>query len=144
VAAGPPGLGSDDTIQLVRRLGLEDSVRFTGYIDHEDLAPLIAGAAGLVHPAADEGFGMVPLEGMACGIPTAVSNAGALPEVVGDAALLIDPHDSTQWADAIARLLGDDGLRADLIERGRARAQLFTWPRAALETIAVHREVLHV
>ena len=96
----------------------------------------------MLHPSADEGFGLTPLEAMACGVPTAVSNAGALPEVCGDAAILVDPHDPDAWAEAISRLLEDDDLRATLIARGCTRAEGFRWHRVASETIAVHRAAL--
>jgi glycosyltransferase involved in cell wall biosynthesis len=142
VAAGPPGIGFEATQQLVRQRGLEATVRFTGWLPREDLPPLVSGAAGLLHPSADEGFGLTPLEAMACGVPTAVSNAGALPEVCGDAAILVDPHDPDAWAEAISRLLEDDDLRATLIDRGCTRAAGFRWHRVASETIAVHRAAL--
>jgi alpha-1,3-rhamnosyl/mannosyltransferase len=97
---------------------------------------------GLVHPSSDEGFGLTPLEAMAAGIPTIVSNAGALPEVTSGAALLAESHDSEGWQAAISRLYEDLSLKASLIARGLARAASFRWQRVASETVAVHMEVL--
>jgi glycosyltransferase involved in cell wall biosynthesis len=103
---------------------------------------LLSCSAALVHPSVEEGFGMTPLEAMAAGVPAVVSNAGALPEVVGDAALLADPRDPGAWRELIDQACLDEGLRADLIARGRERAARFTWARIACDTVAVHREIL--
>lgn len=140
--AGPPGRGASAIRDLARQLKVESSVTFTGWIPPDDLHPLVAGAAAMVHPAFEEGFGMTPLEGMAAGIPVAVSAGGALPETVGDAALLVDPLDSQAWANAITTLLRDEQVRGRLIADGRVRAAQYSWQRVAEETIGVHEACL--
>jgi glycosyltransferase involved in cell wall biosynthesis len=96
----------------------------------------------LLHPSVDEGFGLPPLEAMAMGVPTVVSSAGSLPEVVGDSAVLVDPHDADGWASAITAVAADSEQRTRLIATGRARAANFTWQQAADKTIAVHQDCL--
>ncbi len=113
------------------------SVRFTGYIADEDLPALLSGALAFVFPSLYEGFGMPILEAMACGTPVLASATSALPEIAGDAALLIDPEDTAAIADGLARLASDAALRDDLRARGLARAGQFTWERCAEETLAV-------
>ncbi len=85
---------------------------------------------------------MTPLEAMACGVPTAVSRGGSLPEVVGDASVLVDTHDPGSWSDAMSRLAADETLRARLIDRGRTRAATFTWEQTARRTAEVYQTVL--
>lgn len=94
-----------------------------------------------VFPSLYEGFGLPPLEAMACGTPVVCSNAASLPEVVGDAAVTVDPYDVDALAEAMQRVLADRDLREDLRARGLARARQFTWERTARETLAVYREV---
>ena len=113
------------------------AVRFTGYIADADLPALLSGALAFVFPSLYEGFGMPLLEAMACGTPVLASATSALPEIAGDAALLIDPEDTAAIADGMARLASDAVLRADLRARGLARAAQFTWERCAQETLAV-------
>ena len=120
------------------REGLDDGVRVLGHVDDADLPALYAGARAFVFPSRCEGFGLPPLEAMACGTPAIVSNVSSLPEVVGDAALLVDPEDPEALAGAMADLLSSDALHADLSARGRARAALFSWERVARETRAVY------
>jgi glycosyltransferase involved in cell wall biosynthesis len=124
------------------RLGLAGAVRFTGYLDDADLPALYSAAEAFVFPSLYEGFGLPPLEAMACGAPVIASNASSLPEVVGSAALLVDPHDSGALAAAIERVLGDQPLRDDLRRRGLARAAQFGWARAAQETLAAYRQAI--
>jgi glycosyltransferase involved in cell wall biosynthesis len=142
--AGPPGLGYQETVALVQRFGLEDRIKFLGWISPSDLRALLAASATLVHPALDEGFGMTPLEAMAAGIPAIVSNAGAVPDVTAGAALLVDPEDWTAWAAAISRVLEDTGLRDELVARGRLRSQEFTWRHVAGETVRAYRDALRL
>jgi glycosyltransferase involved in cell wall biosynthesis len=94
----------------------------------------------VVLPSLFEGFGLPALEALACGAPLLAANATSLPEVTGDAALLLDPHDPDAWAAAMRRALRDPDLRADLARRGPARAAQFTWARTAEETLAVLEE----
>jgi glycosyltransferase involved in cell wall biosynthesis len=128
--------------ETVRRLALEPLVHFTGYIAEEDLAALYNGADLFVFPSIYEGFGLPVLEAMACGTPVITSNSSSLPEVAGDAAILVDPHDVEAIASAMRCVLEDQALRAGMRARGLARAQQFTWERTARETIAVYERVL--
>ncbi|HET8775540.1 MAG TPA: glycosyltransferase family 1 protein [Thermoanaerobaculia bacterium] len=114
-----------------------------GYVDEERLLALYRGAIAVVMPSFMEGFGLPPLEGMALGTPAITSNAPALVEVTGDAALHFDAASAEQLAAAMERLAGDAGLRAELSRRGLARAQGCTWRRCAEETRAVYRRTLH-
>jgi glycosyltransferase involved in cell wall biosynthesis len=107
-----------------------------------DLPALHSGAALFCFPSLYEGFGLPPLEAMACGTPVVCSNAASLPEVVGDAALTVDPTDVEGLAVAMHRVLSDPDLAAELHARGLARARTFTWERTARETVAVYRRVL--
>lgn len=142
LAIGPKGLGVEAIEDQIERAGLANLVRMPGWLPEAELIPLLQGSTALLHPSRDEGFGLTPLEAMAAGIPVAASDAGAIPEVTGDAALLIGPDDVDGWAGGMQRLAEDELLRSDLIARGEERAMLFTWERAATETIAVHRELL--
>jgi glycosyltransferase involved in cell wall biosynthesis len=110
-----------------RRLGLEGRVQFVPRVAEEDLAAVYRGAQLFCFPSRAEGFGLTPLEAMACGAPTICSNATSLPEAVGDAGLLVGPDDADGWARTIARLVGSPDLRADLGRRGAARARTFRW-----------------
>jgi glycosyltransferase involved in cell wall biosynthesis len=124
----------------VKQLGLAEAVRFLGYVADEDLPGLISGAAAVVLPSLYEGFGLPALEALACGAPLLAANASSLPEVTGDAALLLDPHDPPAWTEAMGRILRYPGLRADLAARGPERAAGFTWARCAAETLRVLEE----
>lgn len=139
VLAGPMGLGGDDVINEIRRQGAEDRVTLTGWLTREDLVALVAGATALAHPSLDEGFGMTPLEAMAAGVPAVVSDKGALPDTVGEGAVVVDANDTTAWGEALEKLCDDSSARSDLIARGRARSGEFTWARTALETIEVYK-----
>ena len=125
-----------------QRLNLERAVHFTGYLDDADLPALYSAAAAFVFPSLYEGFGLPPLEAMACGTPVVTSSTSSLPEVVGDAALTIDPYNIEALADALERVLSDEVLRATLRERGLRRATLFTWPRVARSTRDVYERVV--
>lgn len=138
---GGKGWLYDDVFALVRELGLEQAVQFIGFIDHEDLPLYYAAATTLVYPSLYEGFGFPPLEAMATGTPVIVSTAGALTEVVGDAGLAVPPQDVEGLGAALVRITADQALRAVLRTRGLARAQQFSWPRAAEQTLAVLRSV---
>lgn len=142
VLAGAPGWLYDDVHQLVKSLALEPHCRFLGRVDSHDLLHLYCAARCLVHPAFYEGFGLTPLEAMACGTPVIVSNVSSLPEVVGDAALLVNPQQDEEITIALWRLLSDPGLRAELREKGLRRAAAFSWQRAAEQTMAVYRKVI--
>ncbi len=117
-------------------------VELTGYVSDSRLDALLRGADLLVHPSLYEGFGLVLLEAMSRGCPVAAARATALPETGGQAAVYFDPLDAADIADAIRRVLGDEGLAAELRERGRARAPEFSWARTAAQTLDVYEELL--
>jgi alpha-1,3-rhamnosyl/mannosyltransferase len=138
LVAGSPGDGWDE----VRSSAPSDALRLPGFVPDRDLVPLVAGARALVHPSRYEGFGLTPLEAMAAGTPAIVARAGALPEVVGDAAMTVEPDDAGGWLQAMAQVWDDAELRDRLAAVGRAHAATFTWDRTAAETLAVYRRVL--
>ena len=121
---------------------LPRSVKYLGYVSEGELRALYEGATGFVHPAFYEGFGLPPLEAMACGCPVIASNAASLPEVCGDAALYCDPHNPQDMADKIEWLMGDEALRNRLRQRGLGRARMFSWDTCARETLGVLEQVL--
>ena len=141
VLAGKQGWLYEEVYETVEKLGLQDSTFFVGRVSDEELHQLYVGARCHVHPAFYEGFGLPPLEAMACGTPTVVSNTSSLPEVVGDAALMFDPNDWEEMAVAIRRLLTDEELHAEMSEKGLRRAATFSWSRAAAETLQVYQRV---
>jgi glycosyltransferase involved in cell wall biosynthesis len=112
-------------------------VVLTGYVPDEDLAALLSGALTFVFPSLYEGFGFPVLEAMACGTPVVCSNVSSLPEVAGDAALLVDPLDVEALAAALARVMADEALRVDLVARGLDQVQRFSWQRCAEETLQI-------
>jgi glycosyltransferase involved in cell wall biosynthesis len=142
VIVGQPAWDYAGDSDVVKRLDLEQAVRFTGYVPDEDLPPLYSGAEMLAYPSLYEGFGLPILEAMACDTPVITSDVGATAEVASDAALLVDPVDVDSIASAITRLLGDDQLRESLRAKGRIRAGKFSWERTAKETLAVYEQAL--
>nr|WP_290665635.1 glycosyltransferase family 1 protein [Ardenticatena sp.] len=140
--AGEKGWLYEDVFQLVHRLKLGKQVRFLGRVPLEDLPLLYNAAMVHVHPSYYEGFGLTPLEAMACGTPTIVSNVSSLPEVVGDAGLRVNPEDDEELAVAIWRVLNDSALRDMLREKGLKRARMFSWEKAAHEHLRVYMRVL--
>lgn len=131
-----PGLN-----RLRHQLGLRQRVRFLGYLPRPHLRALYHLATVFAYPSLYEGFGLPPLEAMACGTPVLASDTGSLPEVVGDAGLLVDPLDVAAIADGLRRLLRDADLRGHLAEAGRRRAQGFPWSAAARRTLSLYDEV---
>lgn len=140
VIAGPPAWRYERLFRLVDELGLANKVRFLDYVPAEDLVALYNLADLFVFPSLYEGFGLPPLEAIACGLPVVASTAPALREVLDGAALLVHPQDVTALAEAMAAALGDEALRSRLREAGLQRAALFSWERTARETAAVYRE----
>jgi glycosyltransferase involved in cell wall biosynthesis len=127
--------------RLVEELGLEERVILTGWVPEEDKPALLSGATAFVFPSLYEGFGLPPLEAMACGTPVIASNRSSLPEVVGEGGILVEPKDAESLAEALEVLLVDDALRADLRQRALVQAAKFSWEQTALETLAVYRSV---
>jgi glycosyltransferase involved in cell wall biosynthesis len=133
----------DETIVAARaRSAVESAAHFVGILGEEELAVLYSHAGVFVLPSLYEGFGLPVLEAMACGGPVISSNAGPLPEVAGDAAVLMAPEDPEAWARAMLTVLTDPGLAEELRQRGFVRARSFSWERAALATRDVYREAL--
>jgi glycosyltransferase involved in cell wall biosynthesis len=118
-------------------------VHFMGYVADEQLPALYAGSLALLYPSLYEGFGLPPLEAMACGTPVVTSANTSLPEVVGDAAILVDAEDIQSIAEAIARIASSDSLRGELRGRGLERAKEFTWERTAEQTLRLLLEQAH-
>jgi glycosyltransferase involved in cell wall biosynthesis len=127
---------------IVAQAGAESRVKFMGPVAAADVPALYSGATLFVFPSVYEGFGLPPLEAMACGAPVACSHASSLPEAVGEAALLFDPWDEGAITAALQRALGDQALRAELGRRGLARAAQLTWEAAAQQTAAVYAAAL--
>lgn len=127
--------------RLVHRLQLHPHVRFFGFVSDEVLSSMYRLASLFVFPSLCEGFGFPPLEAMAAGAPVVAANASSLPEVVGDAALLVDPMDAGAIADAMAQVLTDAALRQDLIARGHARVGAFSWERSVARIRDLYVEV---
>lgn len=141
VLAGAPGWGFQPIFDLVEQLGLGEDVLFPGFIPQDEL-PLWYSAADLfVYPSLYEGFGLPPLEAMACGVPVIVSNSSSLPEVVGEAGILVDPYDVDALAAAIVRVLRNRVLAEAMREAGLARARQFTWERAAKAIVQVYEGI---
>ena len=126
----------------IKKLGLKDKVKFLGFVADSDLPALFSGCLGFVFPSLYEGFGLPPLEAMACGAPVVAANASAVPEVVGDAGLLVEPASAQALAQAMEGLARNPELALDLREKGYKRAELFSWEKAAEKTLTVYREVL--
>ena len=138
VLAGRRGWLYESLFAQVRRLGLEGRVLFPGYIRAEDKAALLSGALAFVFPSLYEGFGLPVLEAQACGCPVITSTTSSLPEVAGDAALLVDPSEPAAIGAAMARVAADPALRGALVERGFANVRRFSWTacaRSALDAI---------
>ncbi len=139
VLAGKKGWLCENILTVHQELGLADSVLFTGGVAVQDLPALYSGALCFVLPSLYEGFGLPVLEAMSCGTPVITTNTSSLPEVAGDAALLVDLQDMVGLAAAMVRLSSDDALRRELGARGLAQAARFSWQRAARETLAVYQ-----
>ena len=131
-----------ETLKAIEEEGVGGSVILTGYVSEGDLPALYSGALCFVYPSYFEGFGLPPLEAMSCGAPVLTGNLTSLPEVVGDAGLAVDPFDEGALARALAKLIDDDALRAELRARGLQRARSFHWRDTARMTLQVYRRVM--
>lgn len=138
VVAGARGWQEQTIFQTIKSLALEQVVCLPGFINDEDLPALYGGALLFVFPSLYEGFGLPVLEAMSCGVPVVTSNTSAMPEVAGDAALLVDPYDVKGMATAIAAIVHDASLRDNLRQKGLARAQQFSWEMTARQTLDLY------
>jgi glycosyltransferase involved in cell wall biosynthesis len=130
----------DETLRAIEESGVGNWIVLTGYVAETDLPALYSGAICFVYPSYFEGFGLPPLEAMKCGAPVIVGNRTSLPEVVGDAGLLVDPFDENAIASAVTRLMNDSNLRAELRVKGLNRAKLFDWRETARRTLEVYEQ----
>ncbi len=138
---GGKGWNFDEIFSTYEQLQLHDSVSFLGYVPGEELPLWYNAATAFIYPSRYEGFGIPPLEAMASGTPVLTTNATSIPEVVGDAAIQVDPDDLEQMAQELVRIANDASLRDDLRERGLLRAQAFSWENLAKATLDVYRKV---
>jgi glycosyltransferase involved in cell wall biosynthesis len=142
VIAGGQGWLMDDFASSIRQKGLEENVCLTGYLRDEDLCTLYSSCAMFVYPSLYEGFGLPPLEAMACGAPVITSRIPSLMETVGSAARLVDPNDVDDLARAMIEMLSHEHVRQHYAELGRNQIKKFSWEQTALKTLDVYRELL--
>lgn len=140
VLTGNLSYGHEEIIEKIIKLKLEERIKLVGYLKNEELASLYSGAKALVFPSLYEGFGLPVIEAMACGTPVLTSNISSMPEIAGDAACLVNPLDVTDIAENLLNLAEDDNLRKILREKGQERAKIFSWEKAAKETLKVYNE----
>lgn len=141
VIAGRDGWKHAPIRETARKSSCVDRIHFPGFVPNEDLPAVLSAAQVFVWPSLWEGFGLPPLEAMACGVPVITSNTSSLPEVVGDAAMSVDPYDVDAIADAMHMLVKNEALRAAFSTKGLARAAAFTWEDMAKQTYAVYHEI---
>lgn len=141
ILVGGRGWLWEPILKKVKTAGLDGSVKYLDYVDKEDLPYLYAGARLLTLPALYEGFGLPTLEAMASGVPVVVSNISSLPEVAGEAGVLVDPNSVDSIADGLLKVLTDSNLRQQMIEKGLIRAQEFTWENTAKKTLEVFKSL---
>jgi len=142
VLVGSSGYGAEAVYRHLEQSRRRADIELTGYVSDAQLLDLYRRAAIFAFPSLDEGFGMPVLEAMACGAPVLASNVSALPEVCGDAALLVDPRSADEIAGGLTRLMESESLRADLCVRGLVRASQFTWEASVRKTWEVYQELL--
>jgi glycosyltransferase involved in cell wall biosynthesis len=142
VIAGRPGWLMSDLFAYIESAGLDERLRFTGYLSDEDLSALYSSCRAFIYPSLYEGFGLPPLEAMACGAPVITSRIPSITEVVGRAAHLVEPTDTQALAQSIIKLLEDESERERLRAAARARAAEFTWEKTAAQTLEIYRQAL--
>lgn len=132
-----------DPQQTAKEFGVHNDTQFIGYISEEDKPALVSAASIFVYPSRYEGFGLPPLEALACGTPVLAANSASLPEVIGDAGILLDPDDARAWSEALHTLINDPARYRDLQGAGPAQARKFSWTRTAQKTLEAYRSVAH-
>ncbi|HKG58265.1 MAG TPA: glycosyltransferase family 1 protein [Pyrinomonadaceae bacterium] len=142
VIAGGQGWMMDDFVSFIAEKGVADRVCLTGYLHDEELCALYSTCAAFIYPSLYEGFGLPPLEAMACGAPVITSRTPALMETAGDAARLVDPKNIDDIAHAMTEMLSDEKARDHYAELGKVQVKKFTWEQTALKTLEIYREVL--
>jgi glycosyltransferase involved in cell wall biosynthesis len=142
VVAGGKGWGYEPVFETAEKLDLGDTLQFPGFVPDDELPLWYSAAEIFVYPSLYEGFGLPPLEAMACGTPVIASNSTSLPEVVGDAGILVSPHDDDALRDAILRVAGDQSLREEMSRKGIERAAMFSWVETAIKTIRVYHAAM--
>jgi glycosyltransferase involved in cell wall biosynthesis len=143
VLAGAKGWDYDHIFKEIDGAeAVKKQIVVTGYVANEDLAGLYSGALAFVYPSLYEGFGLPPLEAMQCGTPVITSNTSSLPEVVGDAGIMLDPHDADGLCQSLLSLYQDTSLREELSAKSLARAREFSWKRCAEDTVHAYRTAL--
>lgn len=142
VIVGGKGWLNSEIYAAIQEKKLESKVIFTGYVSDEELVAIYNLADVFVYPSFYEGFGIPPLEAMACGTPVITSNTSSLPEVVGEGGIMLDPSDTRAWASSICRVLRDESLRSKMVLNGLLQAKKFSWERTARETLKVFEEVV--
>ncbi len=142
VIAGMRGWNLESFDVGLQKMVSSQQVRLLGYVDDDELPHIYGGAKAFLFPSKYEGFGLPPLEAMASGVPVIASNRASIPEVVGDAGLLLEPDDAAEWTNAIVNLLKDEEQEQQMINRGLARAREFTWRRCAEQTISAYEYAL--
>lgn len=142
VIVGMNGWGMESFSKGLRQMMADGEVRMLGYVAQSELPAVVAGARLLVYPSLYEGFGLPPLEAMACGVPVIASRRASLPEVVGTAGVLVEPLDVDAIAQHMQSLIDDAALHASLGKAGQERAKMFTWRKFAHETIAVYKKIV--
>lgn len=143
VMVGKTGEETNRIKKIAREKNLGKQLIFTGFVPTEDLSLYLQAAEALLFPSLQEGFGLPPLEAMACGCPVISSNRGPLPEVVGKAGLINNPQNTLVWVNAMIRIFSDGNLKKSLARRGREQAKKFSWEKCARETLALYQEVIN-
>lgn len=142
VLAGGKGWLNEDLMKTIKDLDLESDIKIVSYVPEEHICTLMSGALAFVFPSIYEGFGMPPLEAMACGVPVLTTHTASLPEVVGDSALICDPYNIEQICDCLEKLYRESNLRRDLSAASLKRARMFSWENAAAILYDVYKEAL--
>lgn len=142
VIAGASGWRSKNLLETINKFDLQKDVVFVGYVSDYELPALYNAADLFVYPSLYEGFGLPPLEAMACGCPVLTSNSSSLPEVVGKSAMMFNPYDLNELTNAMHIMITNEGLREDLIQKGLCRAKMFNWEKCSRETFKVYGDVV--
>jgi glycosyltransferase involved in cell wall biosynthesis len=142
LAGSPSGYGATQILEQIERSGARERIEVAGYVSGRELSALYQRAKVFAFASLDEGFGIPVLEAMANGVPVITSNRSALPEVCGDAALMIDPLSTDEMIASLEMLIADEGLRIALAEKGRKRAAAFSWENCVRETYRLYEELV--